>query len=68
MSIYDNTKTGYIESLIKAKAEAARYHRDLESRRVPKDPSKMDLSDSSIEELTMFRWERKKTRSYSVTY
>lgn len=51
MSIYDNTKTGFIESLIKAKAEAARYHRDLESRRVPKDPSKMDLSDSSIEEL-----------------
>ena len=51
MSIYDNTKTGFIESLIKAKAEAARYHRDLETKRTPKDPSKMDLSGNPVDEL-----------------
>lgn len=51
MSIYDNTRNGYVESLIKAKSEAARYKKTVEDKRIPKDPSKMTLNSNPFDAM-----------------
>ena len=55
MSIYDNTKVGVIESMLKARSEAARYRKDEEEKRKPKDPGKMKTSGNAVNDLNQVR-------------
>ena len=52
LSIYDNTKVGCIESLIKAKSEALRYRKSVEEYRIPKDPSEIKVSGGGSDEVS----------------
>ena len=55
MSVYDNTKVGVIESMLKARSEAARYRKNEEEKRKPKDPAKMKTTGNAVNDLNQVR-------------
>lgn len=55
MSVYDNTKVGVIESMLKARSEAARYRKNEEVKRKPKNPAKMKTSGNAVNDLNQVR-------------
>lgn len=55
MSVYDNSKAGVIESMLKARSEAARYRKREEEKRIAKDPSKMNTADNEFNALNQVK-------------
>lgn len=55
MSVYNNTRAGHIESMLKARSEAARLRKREEEKRIPKDPSAMKADANAADALNNVR-------------